>query len=132
MKWKVIRCSWLRRTPHGCFGSEHAGLALDPKVATDPAVACDEPNERLGEMDIETVANDVPSCVGGGAVQQVVEKASEILLGAGIAGDPFDLAGGNVEGSDVGLSAVAIDTRTHVARLCPAPSADRARLRSSA
>jgi hypothetical protein len=41
----------------GGFGSKHARLALGPKVATDPAVACDEPNDRLGEMDIETVAN---------------------------------------------------------------------------
>jgi len=46
--------------------------------------------------------------MSGGAVQQVAEKASEILLGPGIADHPFDLAGGNVEGSDEGLSAVAM------------------------
>jgi hypothetical protein len=37
----------------------------------------------------------------------VVEEAREIFLGAGIADHTFDLAGGDVEGSDQSLSAVA-------------------------
>jgi hypothetical protein len=106
VKWKAML--WIaQECLAGRFGSKHAGLALDPEIAADPAGARDEPHDRLGAVNIEVIANDVPPHMSGGAVQQVTEKASEILLGPGVADDPFDLAGGNVEGSDQGLSAVA-------------------------
>src|SRR5271169_6088935 len=66
-----------------------------------------EANNRLGEMDVEVVADDIPPCVGCGAAQQIVEETRKILLGAGIADHSADLAGGDIESSDQGLRAVA-------------------------
>src|SRR6266480_65852 len=91
----------------GRLGSEHAGLAFDAEVAVEAAVAGNEADDGLGEVDVEIVADDVPAGVGSGAAQQVAEKSCEILLGSGIADHALDLAGGNVEGGDQGLSAVA-------------------------
>src|SRR5215467_9961185 len=85
----------------GELGSEHAGLALEA------AVASHEPDDGLGKMDIEIVANDIPPNVRGGAAQQATEKARKILFGPGIADHAFDLAGGDIEGRNQGLSAVA-------------------------
>ncbi len=45
--------------------------------------------------------------LGGGARQQAAEKARKILFGPGIADHAFDLAGGDIEGGNQGLSAVA-------------------------
>src|SRR6266581_890201 len=89
------------------LGSEHARLAFDAELALEAAVTGNQANDGLGEVDVEIVADDVPSGVGGGAAQQVAEKSCEILLGPGLADRPLDLAGGDVEGGDQGLSAMA-------------------------
>src|SRR5258708_19891862 len=91
----------------GDLGSEHAGLALDAELVLEPAVASHEPDDGLGKVDIEIVADDIPPKVGGGAAQQAAEKAREILFGPGITNHAFDLAGGNIEGRNQGLSAIA-------------------------
>src|ERR1051325_5067614 len=91
----------------GGLGSEHAGFALATQLVLEPAVARHETDDGLGKMDIEIVADDIPSDVGGGAVEQTAEKARKILFGAGIADDAFDLAGGDIEGRNQGLSSVA-------------------------
>ena len=91
----------------GGLGSKHTGLAFDAEVALEAAVVGNEADDGLGEVDVEIVADDVPPGVAGGAAQQIVEKSRKILLCAGIADHAFDLAGGNIEGGDQGLSAVA-------------------------
>src|SRR5205085_6026028 len=91
----------------GDLGSEHAGFAFDAELVLEPAVASHEPHDRLGEVDIEIVADDIPPDVGGGAAQQAAEKARKILFSSGVADHTFDLAGGNVEGRNQGLSAMA-------------------------
>src|SRR5579864_1331683 len=90
-----------------CFGSEHPRLAFDAEPVLETAVASNYANDGLGEVDVEIVADDVPPGGGGGATQQAAEKSGEILLGARVAAHAFDLAGGDIEGSDQGLSAVA-------------------------
>ena len=45
--------------------------------------------------------------LGAALAQQAAEKARKILFGPGIADHAFDLAGGDIEGRDQGLSAVA-------------------------
>jgi hypothetical protein len=55
---------------------------------------------------VEIVADDVPPGVTGSAAQHVAEKTREILLSPCIADHPFDLAGGDIESGDQGLSAV--------------------------
>src|ERR1700730_2931285 len=91
----------------GDLGSKHAGLALDAELVLEPAMASHEPDDGLGKVDIEIVADDIPPDVGGGAAQQAAEKARKILFGPGIADHAFDLAGGDIEGRNQGLSAVA-------------------------
>src|ERR1700676_4451524 len=90
-----------------CFASEHAGFAFDAEPVFETAAARNQPYDGLGEVDVEIVADDVPPDVGGGAAQQAAEKSGEILLCTRVADHAFDLAGGDVEGSDQGLSAVA-------------------------
>src|SRR5438477_4018002 len=100
---------WLAQKRHtGGLGREHARPAFDAELALETAEARHKANDGLGEVDVEIVADDVPPSVGGGAVQQAAEEAREILLSPGIADHTFDLAGGNVEGRDQGLSAVAV------------------------
>jgi hypothetical protein len=48
------------------------------------AMARDQVNHGLGEVDIEIVAYDIPPRVGAGTVQQGFEEAREVLLAAGI------------------------------------------------
>src|SRR5271156_2954423 len=91
----------------GCLGRKDPGLALDAEVAVEGTMLRNEANNRLGEMDVEVVADDIPPCVGCGAAQQIVEETRKILLGAGIADHSADLAGGDIESSDQGLRAVA-------------------------
>src|ERR1700730_1386865 len=91
--------------------------AVDAELALETAGARNKANDGLGEVDVEIVADDVPPSVGGGAVQQAAEKSGEILLSPGIADHAFDLAGGNVEGRDQGLSAVATDRECRTAPL---------------
>src|ERR1700683_2608806 len=91
----------------GCFGGKHAGLAFDTEFAVEVAMARNEANHGLGEMDVEVVADDIPPCIGCGAAQQMVEKSCKILLGPGVADDCADLAGGDIETGDQGLRAVA-------------------------
>src|SRR5215216_6391478 len=86
----------------GGLGGEHAGLALEP------AVASHEADDGLGEVDVEIIADDVPLRVGGRAAQQFAEKSCEILLGPGLANHRLNVAGGDIEGSDQGLSAMAL------------------------
>src|ERR1700758_3616926 len=88
-------------------GREHTRPAFNAELALETAGARNEANDRLGEVDIEIVAHDVPPSIGGGAVEQFTEKSCEILLSPGIADSAFDLAGGDVEGRNQGLSAVA-------------------------
>jgi hypothetical protein len=57
-------------------------------------------------VNVEIVANDVPPHIDSGAAEQVAETSREILLRPGVADRPLDLAGGNVESGDQGLSAV--------------------------
>src|SRR6266852_926335 len=90
----------------GGLGREHARLAFDAELALETAVARNQADDGLGEVDVEIVADDVPPNVGG-ITQHAAEKSREILLRAGIADHAFDLAGGNIEGGDQGLSAVA-------------------------
>src|SRR6266567_1006689 len=90
----------------GCLGSEYAGLAFDAELAVETAVARNEANDGLGAVDVEIVADDIPPSVGGGAAQHVAEKSREILLGPCVADHPLDLASGDVESGDQGLSAV--------------------------
>src|SRR5208282_894600 len=90
----------------GGLGREHARLAFDAELALETAVARDQANDGLGEVDVEIVANDVPPNVGG-ITQHAAEKSREILFGPGIADHAFNLAGGDVEGGDQGLSAMA-------------------------
>jgi hypothetical protein len=87
-------------------GSKHAGFALHAEASFETAVACHEADDGLGEVDVEIVADDIPLRVGRGAAQHAAEKSREILFGSSIADDALDLAGGNVEGGDQGLSAV--------------------------
>src|SRR5262245_28405766 len=91
----------------GDLGSEHAGLTLDAELVLEPAVASHEADDGLRKVDIEIVADDIPSDVRGGARQQAAEKARKILFGPGIADHALDLAGGDVEGGNQGLSAMA-------------------------
>ena len=90
----------------GGLGREHAQLAFDAELALETAVARNQANDGLGEVDVEIVADDVPPNVGG-STQHAAEKSREIPFGPGIADHAFDLAGGDVEGGDQGLSAVA-------------------------
>jgi len=90
----------------GCLGGEQAGLAFDAEVVGKAAVPCNQPNDGLGEVGIEIVADDIPSCIGCGTAQQAVEKAGKILFGASVADDARDLAGGDIEAGNQGLSAV--------------------------
>src|ERR1700683_1722017 len=53
----------------GCFGGKHAGLAFDTEFAVEVAMARNEANHGLGEMDVEVVADDIPPCIGCGAAQ---------------------------------------------------------------
>ena len=66
-------------------------------------MASHETDDGLGKVDIEIVADDIPSDVGGGAAQQAAEKARRILFGPRIADHAFDLAGGNIEGRNQGV-----------------------------
>src|SRR5207244_3004123 len=91
----------------GDLGSKHTGLAFDAEVALEAAVAGNEADDGLGEVNVEIVADDVPPGVAGSAAQQVVEKSRKIPFSAGFADHALDLAGGNIEGGDQGLSAVA-------------------------
>ena len=68
---------------------------------------CNKANDRLGEMGVEVVANDIPPCVGGGAAQQSVEKTCKVLLGPGVADHSDDFADRDIETGDQGLRAVA-------------------------
>src|ERR1700733_10770158 len=89
----------------GCFGSEHAGLAFDAKVVVEAAMLCNQENDRLREVDVEVVADNIPPCDGGGAAQQTVEKSRKIRLGALVADHAADLAGGHIETGNQGLRA---------------------------
>ena len=91
----------------GGLGREHARLAFEAELALETAVARNQANDGLGEVDVEIVADDVPAGIGGNAAQQVAEKPCEVVLRPGIADHAFDLAGGDVEGGDQGLSAMA-------------------------
>ena len=91
----------------GGLGREHARLAFDAELALETAVAGNEANDGLGEVDVEIVADDVPASVGSVAAEHAAEKSREILFGPGIADHAFDLAGGDVESGDQGLSAMA-------------------------
>src|SRR6266849_5150810 len=90
----------------GGLGREHAQLAFDAELALETAVARNQANDGLGEVDVEIVADDVPPNVGA-STQHAAEKSREIPFGPGIADHAFDLAGGDVEGGDQGLSAMA-------------------------
>ncbi len=91
----------------GCFASEHPRLAFDAEPVLETAVARNQANDGFGEVDVEIVADDVPPGVGGGAAQLAAEKSGEILLGARVTDHASDLAGGDVERGDQGLSAMA-------------------------
>src|SRR5215510_4044585 len=90
----------------GDLGSEHTGLTLDAELVLEPAVASHEADDGLRKVDIEIVADDIPSDVRGGARQQAAEKARKILFGPGIADHALDLAGGDVEGRKSAMAAV--------------------------
>src|ERR1043166_6428815 len=99
------------RVAQECFtrplASEHTRFAFDAEVDLEAAGAGNEADDGLGEVNVEIVADDVPSRVGSGAAEQVAEKSREILFGPGIADHTLDLAGSDVEGGDQGLSAVS-------------------------
>jgi len=59
-------------------------------------------------MNIEIVTDDVPARVGSGVAQQATEKPREILFRPGVADDTLNLASGDIEGGDQGLSAMAL------------------------
>ena len=66
-----------------------------------------EPDNSFGKVDVEIVTDDVPAGIERAGAQQPAEKARKILFGPGIADHAFDLASGNIEGRNQGLSAVA-------------------------
>src|SRR6266481_2970266 len=88
----------------GRLGSKHTRLAFDSELDLEAAEAGNKAHDGLGEVDVEVVADDVAPCVGGGVAQQAAEKTCEILFGSGVADHALDLAGGDVEGGDEGLS----------------------------
>ena len=72
---------WLAQKRHtGGLGCEHARPTFDAELALETTGARNKANDRLGEVDVEIVADDVPPSVGDGAVQQAAEKSREILL----------------------------------------------------
>jgi len=70
-------------------------------------VASHETDDSLGKVDVEIVADDVHRVLSAPGAQQPAQKARKILLGSGIADHAFDLAGGNIEGRNQGLRAMA-------------------------
>jgi substrate-binding family protein len=58
-------------------------------------------------VDVEIVTDDVPSGIESTVAQLPADKSREILFGPDIADHAFDLASGDVEGGDQGLSAMA-------------------------
>lgn len=48
----------------GGLGREHARLAFDAELALETAVARNQANDGLGEVDVEIVADDVPAGIG--------------------------------------------------------------------
>ena len=111
----------------GELGSEHAGLALDAELVLEPAVASHEPDNGLGEMNIEIVADDIPPDVGGGAGQQAAEKARKILFGPGYCRSRLRPCRWQHRRPQSGSACHGGGTRTHAARPCPVPSAVPAR-----
>jgi hypothetical protein len=87
-------------------GREHARLAFEAEVAFETAEARHQADDGFGEVDVEIVTDDVPPNVRG-ITQHAAEKSREILFGPPIADHAFDLAGGDVEGGDQGLRAMA-------------------------
>jgi hypothetical protein len=59
------------------LGREHARLAFDTELALESAVACSYANDRLGEVSVEIVTDDVPPGVEGTATQQPAERSRE-------------------------------------------------------
>jgi hypothetical protein len=100
------------RVAQECFsgrsGGEHARLSFDTELDLEAASASNEADDGLGQVDVEIVADDIPLCGGSGAAEQVAEKPREILFRPRVADDAFDLASGDVESGDQGLSAVAL------------------------
>ena len=92
----------------GRLGCEHARLSFDAKIELEAADTGNEAHDGLRKVDVEIVAENGPVCGGSGAAEQVAEKPREILFRPGIAYDAFDLASGDVESGDEGLSAVAL------------------------
>ena len=80
----------------GGLGGEHARLAFDAELALESAVAGNQTNDGLGEVDVEIVADNIPPGVRSSAAQQAAEKSREILLRPSVADHPLDLAGGDV------------------------------------
>jgi hypothetical protein len=107
VKWKTMRWVGSRRNASRVFlEASTPDLPLTPSVRLRPQWRATNRTTDSGEVDIEVVADDVPSRAGGGAAQQVVEKSCEVVLAAGVADHALDLAGGDVEGGDQHLSAM--------------------------
>jgi hypothetical protein len=88
--------------------SQDAGSTFDSQLIFNAADAGNQADDRFREMNIEIVTDDVPARIGSGVAQQAAEKPREILFRPGIADHPLDLASGDIEGGDQGLSAVAL------------------------
>jgi hypothetical protein len=66
-------------------------------------------------MGVEIVGNDVPASGQRRGREQALQEARIVLLGARVTDGADDLAGGNIEGRDQGLGAVADIFETVVA-----------------
>jgi hypothetical protein len=58
-------------------------------------------------VDVEVVTDDVPPGIECAGAQQPAEKACKILFSPPVADHAFDFAGGNIEGRNQGLRAMA-------------------------
>ena len=87
---------------------EDAALALFPEIAFDCAVAGDQTHDALGEVDVEVVANDAPLLIRRSLAEAGVEEGCEVGFSAAFADRALERAGGDIEGGDERLRAVAL------------------------
>ncbi len=87
---------------------EDAALAFYPEVLVDPAVAGDQPHDGLGEVDVEVVADDAPWLVRHPLAEARLEEGCEVGFGTAFADRALERAGGDIEGGDERLRAVAL------------------------
>ena len=104
-----MRCCGSRRNASRvALDASTPDFPLTPSLNLRPQTRATRRTTDFRKVDVEIVADNGPVCGGSGAAEQVAEKPREILFRPGIANDAFDLASGDVESGDQGLSAVAL------------------------